>query len=192
MGKISIDLNSFKAAGIYTLEVDNTARMADNNVESLRMLVGFSNKGPFNRPVLLSEDADRLRVFGDIDTKLEHKGCYFNRMLRTLLTGGPVIALNLLNVNETYHGADQINIATLSLDAGSPNPLANGGGNTYREYDYLAESVDKVVYGTTKGDNIPFVGQTPYASVFNRSRFWIPDKELLTAEAARNIGADEN
>ena len=53
MGKINIDLNSFKAAGVYTLEVDNTARVADESVESLRMLVGFSNKGPFNRPVLL-------------------------------------------------------------------------------------------------------------------------------------------
>lgn len=53
MGKMSLDLNSFKAAGIYTLEVDNTARLADADVESLRMLVGFSNKGPFNRPVLL-------------------------------------------------------------------------------------------------------------------------------------------
>ena len=53
MGKMSLDLNSFKAAGIYTLEVDNTARMADVDAESLRMLVGFSNKGPFNRPVLL-------------------------------------------------------------------------------------------------------------------------------------------
>lgn len=53
MGKISLDLNSFKAAGIYTLEVDNTARMAEGDVDSLRMLVGFSNKGPFNRPILL-------------------------------------------------------------------------------------------------------------------------------------------
>ena len=53
MGKISLDLNSFKAAGIYTLEVDNTVRAINETADSLRMLVGFSNKGPFNRPVLL-------------------------------------------------------------------------------------------------------------------------------------------
>lgn len=53
MGKTSLDLNSFKAAGIYTVEIDNTARTADNTTNALRMLVGFSNKGPFNRPVLL-------------------------------------------------------------------------------------------------------------------------------------------
>ena len=117
MGKISIDLNSFKAAGIYTLEVDNTARVADESVDSLRMLVGFSNKGAFNRPVLLTEDADRLRIFGDVDTKLEHKGCFFNRMLRTLVAGGPVIALNLLNVDKSYSGPDQVNLAAMSMSA---------------------------------------------------------------------------
>ena len=186
MGKISLDLNSFKAAGIYTLEVDNTARMADADVDSLRMLVGFSNKGPFNRPVLLQEDADRLRVFGDIDNKLEHKGCFFNRMLRTLLTGGPVIALNLLDVNTSYSGPDQVNFAALSMNAAEANP-AVANPKEYGEYDYLADSIDRTVYGTVKGDNLPYVGKTAYASVFNRSRFWVADKDLLTAEVARNL-----
>ena len=191
MGKISIDLNSFKAAGIYTLEVDNTARVADESVDSLRMLVGFSNKGPFNRPVLLTEDADRLRIFGDVDTKLEHKGCFFNRMLRTLVAGGPVIALNLLNVDKSYSGPDQVNLAAMSMDAGTANPRVADAG-TYGEYDYLAESVDSLVYGTKKGDNLPYVGKTPFASVYNRSRFWVPDKDLLNAEAARLLNAQEN
>lgn len=189
MGKISIDLNSFKAAGIYTLEVDNTARVADESVDSLRMLVGFSNKGPFNRPVLLTEDADRLRIFGDVDTKLEHKGCFFNRMLRTLVAGGPVIALNLLNVDKSYSGPDQVNLAAMSMSAGVANPsLADAGA--YGEYDYLADSTDRIIYGTVKGDNLPYVGKTPFASVYNRSRFWVPDKDLLNAEAARNLSAE--
>lgn len=184
MGKISIDLNSFKAAGVYTLEVDNTARVAEESNDSLRMLVGFSNKGPFNRPVLLTEDADRLRIFGDADTKLEHKGSFFNRMLKTLVAGGPVIALNLLNVDKSYTGPDQVNLAAMSMDAGTANPRVADAG-TYGEYDYLAESIDNTVYRTKKGDNLPYVGKTPFASVYNRSRFWVPDKDLLTAEAAR-------
>lgn len=191
MGKISVDLNSFKAAGVYTLEVDNTARVADESVESLRMLVGFSNKGPFNRPVLLQEDADRLRIFGDVDTKLEHKGCFFNRMLRTLVVGGPVIALNLLNVDKSYSGPDQVNLAVMSMDAGTANPRVADAGS-YGEYDYLAETIDSLVYRTKRGDNLPYVGKAPFASVYNRSRFWVPDKDLLTAEAARNLNAPEN
>jgi len=106
MGKLSIDLNSLKAAGIYTLEFDNTQRAVNENINSLRLVVGFSNKGPFNRPVLLSTDTDRTTIFGDIDSKMEYKGCYFNRFLRTSLTGGPVVALNLLKVDETYSGPD--------------------------------------------------------------------------------------
>ena len=193
MGKISIDLSSLKAAGIYTLEIDNSQRTSSETTESLRMLVGFSNKGPFNRPVLLQSDAERTSIFGDVDTKLEHKGCFFNRMLRTLLTGGPVIALNLLKVDDSFSGADQVNYAALSLDAATENPEIVTSRKSHGEYDYLAESIDNVIYGTTKGDTIPFVGQTPYSSVYNRSRFWTPDAELLTAAAARGLNdtADE-
>lgn len=193
MGKISIDLNSLKAAGVYTLEVDNSQR-STTSTNALRMLVGFSNKGPFNRPVLLENDNDRTSIYGDIDTKLEHKGCYFNRMLRTLLTNGPVIALNLLKVDDKYNGPDQVNYAALSLDAGTTNPriTTNGDGNVkYGEYDYLAETLDNTLYNTAKGDNIPYIGATPYSSLYNRARFWMPDKDLLTGAAARGLNTND-
>lgn len=105
MGKISMDISSIKAAGVYTLEIDNSQRTTVST-QAVRLIPGFSEKGPFNRPVLLETDADRLSVFGDVDTKMEHKGCYFNRMLRTMLEQGPVIALNLLNVDKTVKGPD--------------------------------------------------------------------------------------
>lgn len=193
MGKISIDLNSLKAAGVYTLEVDNSQR-STTSTNALRMLVGFSNKGPFNRPVLLENDNDRTSIYGDIDTKLEHKGCYFNRMLRTLLTNGPVIALNLLKVDDKYNGPDQVNYAALSLDAGTTNPriATNGDGNgKYGEYDYLAETLDNTLYNTAKGDTVPYIGATPYSSLYNRARFWMPDKDLLTAAAARGLNTND-
>lgn len=186
MGKISMDISSIKAAGVYTLEIDNSQRTSENT-DSLRLLVGFSNKGVFNRPVLLEKDADNLGVFGDIDTKLEHKGCYFNRMLKTLLTNGPVIALNLLKVNHEFNGPDQINYAALSLDAATANPKIKQVATKYGEYDYLADSLDNTIYDTAKGDIIPFIGTTPYSSVYNRARFWTPDKELLTAAASRGL-----
>jgi len=74
------------------------------------------------------------------------------------------------------------------MDAGTANPRVADAG-TYGEYDYLAESIDSSVYGTKKGDNLPYVGKTPFASVYNRSRFWVPDKDLLNAEAARLLNA---
>ena len=43
----------------------------------------------------------------------------------------------------------------------------------------------------SKIDVIPFVGTTPYSSLYNRSRFWTPDKELLTAAAARGLDSQD-
>lgn len=73
----------------------------------------------------------------------------------------------------------------MSLDAAKANPKVNI--SKYGEYDYLADTLDSIVYDTAKGDDIPYVGNTPYASVYNRARFWTPDKDLLTAVAARGL-----
>ena len=189
MGKVAFDFLTIKAAGVYTQEIDNSTRSVIQT-NALRLIPGFSNKGPFNRPVWLDTDADRLTIFGDIDTKLEHKGCFFNRFLRTSLQEGPVIALNLLNTDDSYNGPDQVNYAALSLDAATPNPDVKPG-RKYGQYDYSADGVDKALYGTKAGDMIPFVGQTPFSSLFNRSRFWIPDKDMLTAVAARGLGSPD-
>lgn len=187
MGKISIDLSTIKAAGVYTAEIDNSTRTSITT-NSLRMIPGFSNKGPFNRPVYLSSDIERVSIFGEIDAKLEHKGCFFNRMMRTMLADGPIIALNLLKTDDSINGPDQVNFATMSLDAATPNPKA-GASKKYGEYDYSgADSINMKLYKNfSTGDMLPFVGNTPFSSLYNRSRFWIPDKDLLTAAAANAL-----
>jgi hypothetical protein len=60
MAKISLDLASIKSAGIYTIEIDESQRIDLNTISALRLLVGFANKGPFNRPVFLQNEAQRL------------------------------------------------------------------------------------------------------------------------------------
>jgi len=79
----------------------------------------------------------------------------------------------------------------LSLDAGTKNPKVIDDTDKYGQYDYLGETIDNILYGTVKGSNIPYIGQTPYASVYNRSRFWVPDKELLTGAAALKLAESE-
>ena len=174
MAKISLDLSSIKSAGIYTIEIDESMRIDLNTISSLRLLVGFAGKGGFNRPVFLQNETQRLKIYGDIDTKLEKRGCWFNRFARILLDNGPILALNLLKVDDAIEGPDQVNYAALSLDAGSKNPVVKNAGITYGEYDYLADTLDAELYGTESGDSIPFVGKTPYSSLYDRSRFWIP------------------
>ena len=190
MGKINIDLSQLKAAGIYTIELDNTQREISNPT-SLRLLPGFNNKGPFNRPVFLQYESERQKVFGDIDNKLEQKGCFFNRMLQTMLKNGPVLALNLLKVDESVDGPDQVNYAAMSLDANKPNPKVISAGKKYGEYDYQADTIDNILYDTSVGDVIPYVGKTPYPSLFDRSRFWVPSKHNLQAVAANGLTTND-
>lgn len=54
------------------------------------------------------------------------------------------------------------------MSPGEANPACNSSDNTYGEYDYFTDSIDRIIYGTVKGDNIPYVAKTPFASVFNR------------------------
>ena len=96
-----------------------------------------------------------------------------------MLKNGPVLALNLLKVDESVDGPDQVNYAAMSLDANNPNPKVVDAGKKYGEYDYQATTIDKVLYDTSVGDNIPYVGKTPFSSLFDRSRFWIPSKHNL-------------
>ena len=95
MAKISLDLASLKSAGIYTIEIDESLRVDLSVVSAMRLLVGFSGKGPFNRPVFLQTEAQRQKLFGDNDPRLENKGCWFNRFASILLDNGPILALNL-------------------------------------------------------------------------------------------------
>ena len=187
MSKISLDLSSIKSAGIYTIEIDESQRI-ESQVSALRLLVGFAGKGPFNRPVYIQNDSQRQKLFGDIDSKLEKKGCFFNRAAQTMLANSPILALNLLKVDDSFDGPDQVNYVALSLDAGSKNPAVTDPGLVYGEVDYLADSIDYEIYGTSTGSVIPFVGKAPYASLFDRSRFWIPSAANLMQVASVGLG----
>ena len=187
MSKISLDLSSIKSAGIYTIEIDESQRI-ETQVSALRLLVGFAGKGPFNRPVYIQNDAQRQKLFGDIDSKLEKKGCFFNRAAQTMLENSPILALNLLKVDDSYDGPDQVNYVALSLDAGAKNPAVTDPGLVYGEVDYLADTIDNEIYGTSTGNVIPFVGKAPYASMFDRSRFWIPSAANLMQVASVGLG----
>ena len=96
--KVKLDLSQFKASGVYTLEFDASANVILTS-QTIRLVVGFSNKGPFNAPVYIPDVSTALAIFGDIDKTLEAKGSYFQRSIFTCLNAGPVFALNLLRLN---------------------------------------------------------------------------------------------
>ena len=122
MAKLSIDLSQFKAAGVYTIELDQSQRVTVTN-QSLRLLPGFAKRGPFNAPVFIRSTKERQRFYGDRDKKLERKGSFFHLSIDTALLQSPVFAINLLNVNQDPQqpARDTSDMISLSVDSNKDN-----------------------------------------------------------------------
>ena len=122
--KVKLDLSQFKASGVYTLEFDASANVI-LTTQTIRLVVGFSNKGPFNAPVYIPDVTTALAIFGDIDRTLEAKGSFFQRSIFTCLNAGPVFALNLLRLNsdESSPTADKTPYFGYSVDTEQPNGI---------------------------------------------------------------------
>ena len=122
--KVKLDLSQFKASGVYTLEFDASANVI-LTTQTIRLVVGFSNKGPFNAPVYIPDVTTALAIFGDIDKTLEAKGSFFQRSIFTCLNAGPVFALNLLRLNndDSSPTADKTPYFGYSVDTEQPNGI---------------------------------------------------------------------
>ena len=120
--KVKLDLSQFKASGVYTLEFDASANVI-LTTQTIRLVVGFSNKGPFNAPVYIPDVTTAIAVFGEIDKNLEAKGSFFQRSILTCLNAGPVFALNLLRLNndDSSPTADKTSYFGYSVDTEQPN-----------------------------------------------------------------------
>jgi len=168
--KLTLDLSVFKSSGVYTLEFDASENIVVNP-QTVRLVVGFSTKGPFNTPVYVPDVQTALTVFGDIDRSLEKKGSFFHRSIFTCLNSGPVFALNLLKLNNTVtemsepdvaSGADVARYRAFSLDTAEINGL-----NPTDEY-------------TKVNANLPNQDRL-VSSYYNKEKFWFPDPNMLLA-----------
>ena len=87
-------LAKIKSAGIYRFVWDKSVAPIQA-ADTLRLVVGYSEKGPFNTPVYIDNTADFKTIFGGISKRLEKKGIFFHRMALQALSNGPILALNL-------------------------------------------------------------------------------------------------
>jgi hypothetical protein len=120
--KIKIDYSQFKASGVYTLEFDASQNVILTST-TIRLVVGFSNKGPFNTPVYIPDATTMIAIFGDIDRSLENRGSFFQRSILTCLNAGPVFALNLLKLDDDVDSAtaDLVKYRSYSLNTEQNN-----------------------------------------------------------------------
>ena len=91
-------LANIKSSGIYRFVWDKS-EIPNTTAEILRLVVGYSERGPFNTPVYIASPTEFRQIFGGISKKLERQGCWFHRLALQALRKGPILCLNLKNFN---------------------------------------------------------------------------------------------
>lgn len=87
-------LAKIKSAGVYRFVWDKSA-LPPQTAETLRLVIGYSDKGPFNTPVYIETASDFLQIYGGISKRLERNGVYFHRLALQALSAGPILAMNI-------------------------------------------------------------------------------------------------
>jgi len=91
---LPIHLQSIKSSGVYRFVYDKSV-ISGETAETLRLVVGYSDKGPFNTPVYITSRDEFIRTYGNISKRLEKKGVFFHRLALQALASGPILAMNL-------------------------------------------------------------------------------------------------
>ena len=110
---LSPQLQQFKSSGVYRLEFDKS-QTVNIPAETIRLVVGYSKKGPYNTPVFIEDTEQFVQVFGGVDKSLEKKGMFFHRSALETLSRGPILALNLTAKDDT----DTVSMVSLITDGG--------------------------------------------------------------------------
>lgn len=116
----NINISDFNTPGIYIREIDNSVRQIPAQTELINLVIGFSKKGPINKPILITNPQQFIQIFGDIDRLMEKRGCYFHRTVLNILRNSPVFALNLLKTDSEL---DQIDWKTVSIASDVKNSI---------------------------------------------------------------------
>lgn len=134
-------LLNIKSSGIYRFVWDKS-QITPQNAETLRLVVGYSEKGPFNTPVYIDNTADFISIYGNISKRLEHKGIFFHRMALQALAAGPILALNVKPFNKKEDKKEKITKLSFNVN----EPILE---------DYMAKKAKKELI-----------------KLYNRNRFW--------------------
>lgn len=166
--QVKLDLSVFKASGVYTLEFDASENIIINP-QTIRLVVGYSNIGPFNTPVFCPDIATFQAVFGGIDRSLEKRGSFFHRSSLTCLQSGPIFAISLRLLNNT-----------VDLVSGDPDYAA--GADVARYVAFSVDTEEQNGTNATGGYSDPLTNQDKLlSSYYNKEKFWFPDTDYLIA-----------
>lgn len=119
---IPVAFQSFKAAGIYRIIYDkSTVLNEDTNI--LRLVVGYSDKGPFNTPVYVTSVSEFVSLFGNGSKTQEKRGNWFHRLAKQCLQSYPILALNLKKFDTEKVTGVSVSTTPLCVTAGADDQI---------------------------------------------------------------------
>lgn len=96
-------LANIKSSGIYRFVFDKS-ELPGQEAETLRLVIGYSEKGPFNTPVYVKTEDEFKKIYGGTSKKMERYGMWFHRLAIQALKAGPILAFNLKNFEGEFEG----------------------------------------------------------------------------------------
>jgi len=178
---LSPQIAAFRSAGVYRLEFDKSQTVAIP-AEQLRLVIGFSRKGPFNTPVFCPDTSFFTAVFGDINRVDERKGSFFHRSCLAALERGPILALNLWRLDNSTDGTGDYDESYLFSTSSTE---ANQGFTTEALYSGYFNQ-DKFWFPSTDSflTNIGATDNTPFNDLFNLVNIGSKQVSVLVRKAA--------
>lgn len=126
---MEVQIGKYKRPGIFLEEFDNS-QITTPTVEGIAtVVIGFSKKGPVNRPILLKSQTDLEAIYGPLDRQLEKKGSFFHRTVSKMLESSQVVALNLLKTDDTL---DTLEYESMSTSTAYKNGAKDS--DSYRKF----------------------------------------------------------
>ena len=158
-------LADIKSSGFYRFVWDKS-EIPGQPAGVLRLVVGYSEKGPFNTPVLVSSESEFKQIFGGRSKKLERYGIWFHRNAIQALKAGPIIALNVKNFENPFkEGTDEY---TKFEEAG------------YNKVEYTSFNPNDTIFLTDEtGKIIDERLKMTIKDLYNTDRFWKLEPEKL-------------
>jgi hypothetical protein len=177
---LSPQIAAFRSAGVYRLEFDKSQTVSIP-AEQLRLVIGFSRKGPFNTPVFCPDTSFFKAVFGDINRVDERKGSFFHRSALAALERGPILALNLWRLNNDevegdFDEAFQFSTSSTEANVGLTNEALYSG--YFNQDKFWFPSTDSFL------TNIGATETTPFNDLFNIVNIGTKQVTVLVRKAA--------
>lgn len=170
---LPVYLQQFKAAGIYRVVYDqSTVRGVE--AETLRLVVGYSEQGPFNIPTYVKSVSEFKALYGNINKNLERRGVFFHRLAIQALAAGPILCLNLKNFSK-QPGA-KVEYCTIGADdnpLATSQPIETAVTNIYDTSGFWELSEEQVANLKSESNSSKYINICAADTIKNSNTFFI-------------------